>query len=152
MVYTSTLFKLTDLFILYFFIHIYANKKLFQKKDYKIMYKGSNFDQKSHLSEILTEPWNPREGVIQLSTDSFIYRVEHSWEMNINLNQILSISDNFENGIFKSCVLIIVSRMILAKVSWRIMPQIISKIKDDIHAIFKLWCFIVGNPVAVLQD
>ena len=44
------------------------------------MYKGSNCDQKSHLSEILTEPLNPRERVIKLSTDSFIYRVEHSFE------------------------------------------------------------------------
>ena len=56
LVYNSTLFKLTDFFILCFFIqNAYANKKLFQKKGYKIMYKGSNCDQKSQLSEILTE-------------------------------------------------------------------------------------------------
>jgi len=60
LVYNSTLFKLTDLFILYFFIqNVYANKKLFQKKGYKVMYKGSNCDQKSQHSEILTEPLKP---------------------------------------------------------------------------------------------
>ena len=60
LVYNSTILKITDLYILYFFIQIvYANKKLFQKKGYKIMCKGSNCDQKS---EILTEPLNPREG------------------------------------------------------------------------------------------
>jgi len=61
-VYISTIFKLTDLFILYFFIqNIYTNKKLFKKKGYKVMYKGSNCDRKSQLSEKLTEPLNPRE-------------------------------------------------------------------------------------------
>ena len=47
--------------MLYFFIkNVYANKKLFRKKGYTIMYKGSNCDRKSQLSEILTEPLNPR--------------------------------------------------------------------------------------------
>ena len=60
-VYISTIFKLTDLFILYFFIqNVYANKKWIKKKGYKVMYKGSNCDRKSQLSEILTEPLNPR--------------------------------------------------------------------------------------------
>jgi len=37
-VYISTIFKLTDLFILYFFIkNVYANKKIFERKGYKIM-------------------------------------------------------------------------------------------------------------------
>ena len=36
-------------------------KNDFRKKDYKVMYKGSNWDRKSQLSEILTEPLNPRE-------------------------------------------------------------------------------------------
>jgi len=37
-VYISTIFKLTDLFILYFFIqNVYANKKIFKIKGYKIM-------------------------------------------------------------------------------------------------------------------
>ena len=54
-------FRLTDLFILYFFIqNVHANKKLFKKKGYTIMYKGSNCDRKSQLSEILTKPLNPR--------------------------------------------------------------------------------------------
>ena len=53
-VYNSTIFKLTDLFILYFFIqNVHANKKVFKKKGYKIMYKVSNCDRKSQLSEIL---------------------------------------------------------------------------------------------------
>ena len=37
-------------------------KNYFRKKNYKIMYKGSNCDQKSRLSEILLEPFNPRGG------------------------------------------------------------------------------------------
>jgi len=54
-------FRLTDLFVLYFFIqNNYANKKIFIIKGYKIMYKGSNCDRKSQFSEILTEPLNPR--------------------------------------------------------------------------------------------
>ena len=63
-VYNSTVFKFTDLFISYSFIqNIYANKKLFQIKGYKNMQKGSNCDRKSHFSEILTEPLNPRDTV-----------------------------------------------------------------------------------------
>ena len=42
-----------------FIPNVYANKNFFRKKRYKIMYKGSNCDQKSQLSEILTEPLNP---------------------------------------------------------------------------------------------
>ena len=60
-VYISTIFKVTDLFILYFFIqNVYTNKKLFKNKGYKVMYNGSNCVRKSQLSEILTEPLNPR--------------------------------------------------------------------------------------------
>ena len=37
-VYNSTVFRLTDLFILYFFVQsVYANKKVFEIKGYKIM-------------------------------------------------------------------------------------------------------------------
>ena len=55
-VYNSTSFKLTDLFIFYFFIqNVNADKN-----GYKIMYNGSNCDRKSQLSEKLTEPLNPR--------------------------------------------------------------------------------------------
>ena len=62
-VYNSIIFKLTDLFILYFFIqNLHADKKLFKNKGYKTMYEGSNCDRKPQLSEILTEPLNPREG------------------------------------------------------------------------------------------
>jgi len=51
-VYNSTVFKLTDFFILYFFIqNVYANKKVEKKKGYKIMYEGSNCDRKSQLSK-----------------------------------------------------------------------------------------------------
>ena len=55
-VYNSTSFKLTDLFIFYFFIqNVNADKN-----GYKIMYNGSNCDRKSQFSEKLTEPLNPR--------------------------------------------------------------------------------------------
>ena len=61
------MFKLIDLSILYFFIqNIYAYKKVFKKKGYTIMYNGSNCDRKSQLSEILTEPLNPRDARFQL--------------------------------------------------------------------------------------
>ena len=64
--------KLTDLFILYFFIqNVYANKKLFKKKGYKVMSNGSNCDRKSQLSEILTEPLNPRD--IQYNVQRTVY-------------------------------------------------------------------------------
>ena len=36
-------------------------KKYLRKKANKIMYNGSNCDQKSQLSKILTEPSNPRD-------------------------------------------------------------------------------------------
>ena len=36
-------------------------KNYFRKKGYKIMYKGLNCDQKSQLSNLLTEPLNPRD-------------------------------------------------------------------------------------------
>jgi len=40
-VYYSTIFKLTDLFILYFFIqNVYGNKKLFKKKANKLGMRG----------------------------------------------------------------------------------------------------------------
>ena len=60
-VYNSIIFKLTDLFILYFFIqNVYANKKVFVKKRSKFLYKGWNCDWKSQLPEILTEQLYPR--------------------------------------------------------------------------------------------
>ena len=59
-VYISTIFKLTDLFILYFSFKMYMPTK----KGDKIMYKGSNCGRKSQLSEILTEPLNPRDTVM----------------------------------------------------------------------------------------
>ena len=37
------------------------NIKVFKKKCLKVMFNGSNCDQKSQLSEILTEPLNPRD-------------------------------------------------------------------------------------------
>ena len=71
-VYNSTIFKLTDLFLLYFFIqNVYADKKEFEKKRPTIMYNGSNCDQKSQLSEILTEPLNPRDCVRKLRLIEF---------------------------------------------------------------------------------
>ena len=73
LVYNPTLFKLTDLFIFYFFVqNVYANKKLYQKKGYKIIYKGSNCDQKSQLSEILPEPLNPRAPVSLVPSGTLI--------------------------------------------------------------------------------
>ena len=61
-VYNSTVFRLTDLFLLYFFIpNVYANKIIFKIKVYEIMLKGSNCDRKSPFSEILTEPLNLRD-------------------------------------------------------------------------------------------
>ena len=36
-------------------------KNYFRRKGYTIMYKGSNCNQKSQLSEILTEPLNPHD-------------------------------------------------------------------------------------------
>ena len=57
----STSIKLTDLFILHFFIqNVYADKKGF-----KITYKGSNYYRKWQLSEILTAPLNPREMLLK---------------------------------------------------------------------------------------
>ena len=35
-------------------------KKYLRKKDYTIMFNGSNCDRKSKLSGLLTEPLNPR--------------------------------------------------------------------------------------------
>ena len=62
-VLNSTVFKLTDLFILYFYIqNVYANKKVLKIKSYYV--KGSYCDRKSQFSEILTEPLNPRGSVI----------------------------------------------------------------------------------------
>ena len=55
-VYNSTVFRLTDLLILYFFIqNINANKKIFWIKSYEIMFNGSNCDRNSQFFEILTE-------------------------------------------------------------------------------------------------
>ena len=51
-----------DLFIYTFPFKMYMpTKKSLKQKGYKIMYNGSNFDRKSQLSEILTEPLNPRD-------------------------------------------------------------------------------------------
>jgi len=64
-VYNSTVLRLTDLFILYFFIlNVYADKKVFKIKGYKIIKKESYCDRKSKFSEILTEPLNLRAAVI----------------------------------------------------------------------------------------
>ena len=61
LVYNSTIFYFTDLFILCIFIqNAYADKKLLKEKGLQIMFNGSNFDCKSQLSGILTEPLNPR--------------------------------------------------------------------------------------------
>ena len=57
-----------------FIPNVYANKKLFKKKRYKIMYKGSNCDQKSQLSEILTEPLNPRDQLILIQSNILLYK------------------------------------------------------------------------------
>ena len=47
LVYNSTIFKLTGLNILYFLFKMYTpTKNYYRKKGYKIMYKGSNCDQK----------------------------------------------------------------------------------------------------------
>ena len=60
LVYNSTIFKLTVLFILYFFIHnVYADKKVFEKKVKKFFLTGQ-IDQKAKLLKIFTEPLNPR--------------------------------------------------------------------------------------------
>ena len=59
LVYNSVIFKLTDLFILY--RKFCTEKKYLRKKAKKLMYKGLNCDRKSQLSEILTEPLNPRD-------------------------------------------------------------------------------------------
>jgi len=40
---------------------VYANKKVFKIKGYKIMKKGSYCDRNSQFSEILTEPLNPNK-------------------------------------------------------------------------------------------
>ena len=64
LVYNSTILKLTDLFILFFFIqNAYDDKIVFMMKKCKKknMFNGSNCDRKSQLSGILTEPLNPRE-------------------------------------------------------------------------------------------
>ena len=55
-----------DLFIYTFSFKMYMPTKKSLKKyenHYEIMYKGSNCDQKSQLSEILTEPLNRRDAV-----------------------------------------------------------------------------------------
>ena len=52
LVYNSTIYKLADLFILYYFVqNVYADKKVFKKKGWKIMYNGWNCDRKSQLPE-----------------------------------------------------------------------------------------------------
>ena len=62
LVFNSIIIYFTDLFILYLFIqNAYANKKVL-KKVLQIRFNGSNCDQKSQLSGILTEPLNPSEG------------------------------------------------------------------------------------------
>ena len=61
-VYNSTIFYLTDLFILYFFLqNAYADKKVFLKKKLKNVFNGSNCDRKSQRSGIMTEPLNPHD-------------------------------------------------------------------------------------------
>ena len=58
LVYNSTIFYFTDLFILYIFIqNAYAGKKVKKEKGLQIMFNRSN----CQISGILTEPLNPRE-------------------------------------------------------------------------------------------
>ena len=45
-----------------FYSKCICQQKIISEKGYKIKYKGSNYDRKSQLSEILTEPLNPRVG------------------------------------------------------------------------------------------
>ena len=55
-VYYSTIFTLTICLSYAFSFEMYMpTKKLFKKKGYSNMYKGSKCDRKSQLSEILTE-------------------------------------------------------------------------------------------------
>ena len=80
------MFKVTDLFILYFFIqNVYANKKIFKIKGYKIMLKGSNCDRKSQFSEILTELLNPREMQSKLSLSIVINNISFGFCNNLGL-------------------------------------------------------------------
>ena len=53
-VYNSTVFRLTGLYVNTFSFKMYMPTKKYFKN------KGSNCDLKSQLSEILTEPLNPR--------------------------------------------------------------------------------------------
>ena len=63
LVYILTIFKLTDLFVIYFLLKVYMPaKKYLRKKAEKLCLIGRrNCDGKSQLSGILTEPINPRD-------------------------------------------------------------------------------------------
>ena len=74
LVYNSTIFKFTDLFILYFLFKMYMpTKKYLRKKGWNIMYNGSNCNRKPKLSDILTEPLNPRSSW-EKSCHKYFYR------------------------------------------------------------------------------
>ena len=63
LVYKSTIFKLTDLLFYTFSLKIIMTTKKYLRKNAKIiMCNWSNCDQKSQLSDILTEPLNLRGG------------------------------------------------------------------------------------------
>ena len=51
-------------YFILFHLDVYADKKVC-KKAKKMMSNGSNCDRKQQLSNILTEPLNPREGETQ---------------------------------------------------------------------------------------
>ena len=64
LVYNSTTFTFTDLFITYIFIqNAYADIKVSKEKGLQILFNRSNCDLKSQLSGILTEPLNPLEAL-----------------------------------------------------------------------------------------
>ena len=72
-------------------------KNYFRKKDYKMMYKGSNCDQKSRLSEILTEPLNPRGGCY--------YFLVTFCATSLNIKDIVDLFSNFKcNLLWLKCV------------------------------------------------
>jgi len=62
LVYNPKIFKITDLFILYFLFKMYLPKKQYLRKKAKnYVWWVQYCDLKSQLSEILREPLNPRE-------------------------------------------------------------------------------------------
>ena len=112
LVFNLIIIYFTDLFMFYIFIlNAYANKKVFKKKGWKIMFNGSNCDRKSHLSGILTEPLNPREilhvklnkieiKVLNVFNDNYSYLLRRTtmfWIPNVYLNTISSLIHGCKN-------------------------------------------------------